>query len=83
MERLVRNTHEFMVRHPSIKNDNLYYFYPHHMQPNPWMFREFNRLRIEDIVGYKYVVESVCLSLKDGQLQRDVRKRDEFTYDVR
>ena len=83
MERLVRNTHEFMVRHPAIKNDNLYYLYPHHMQPNPWMFREFNRLRIEDIVGYKYVVESVCLSLKDGQLQRDVRKRDEFTYDVR
>ncbi|MDB5375191.1 MAG: hypothetical protein JWP04_3833 [Belnapia sp.] len=83
MEQLVRNTHEFMLRHPQIKNSNLYYFYPHHMQPNPWMFREFNRLQIEDIVAYKYVVESVCLGLQKGQLTRDVRKRDEFIFDVR
>ena len=83
MENLVRDTHSFMVRHPYIKNDNLYYLYPHHMQPNPWVFREFNRLNIEDIVGYKYVVESVCLTLRDGQLVRDVRKRDEYRFDVR
>ena len=83
MENLVRDTHSFMVRHPYIKNDNLYYLYPHHMQPNPWMFREFNRLNIEDIVGYKYVVELVCLTLRDGQLVRDVRKRDEYRFDVR
>ena len=83
MENLVRDTHSFMVRHPYIKNDNLYYFYPHHMQPNPWVFREFNRLNIEDIVGYKYVVESVCLTLRDGQLVRDVKKRDEYRFDVR
>lgn len=83
MENLVRDTHSFMVRHPYIKNDNLYYLYPHHMQPNPWVFREFNRLNIEDIVGYKYVVESVCLTLRDGQLVRDVKKRDEYRFDVR
>ncbi|MBL6455004.1 hypothetical protein JMJ55_06690 [Belnapia sp. T6] len=83
MADLVHNTHAFMVRHPYIKNDNLYYLYPHHMQPNPWAFREFNRLSIDDIVGYKYVVESVCLTLRDGQLVRDVKKRDEFTFDVR
>jgi hypothetical protein len=83
VERLVRETHQFMQRHPSIKNNNLYYFYPHHMQPNPWVFTEFNRLRLEEIVGYKYVVESVCLTLEGGQLRRDVRKREEFSFDVR
>jgi hypothetical protein len=83
IENLVHDTHGFMLRHPYIKNDNLYYLYPHHMQPNPWLFREFNRLRIEDIVAYKYVVESVCLTLRDGQLVRDVKKRDEFRFDVR
>ena len=83
VERLVRETHHFMQRHPAIKNYNLYYFYPHHMQPNPWVFAEFNRLRLEEIVGYKYVVELVCLTLEGGRLRRDVRKREEFSFDVR
>ena len=82
MEALVRDTHSFMLRHPAIKNDNLYYFYPHHMQPNPWVFREFNRLRLDEIIGYKYVVESVCLTMRDGKLVRDVKKHDEFRFDV-
>lgn len=83
IERLVRETHAFMERHPAIKAYNLYYFYPHHMQPNPWLFTEFNRLALEDIVAYKYVVSSVCLTVAGGALQRDVRKREEFRYDVR
>jgi hypothetical protein len=53
------------------------------MQPNPWVFTEFNQLRLEEIVGYKYVVESVCLTLEDDRLQRDVHKRDEFSFDIR
>ena len=83
VEALVRDTHRFMQANPAIKDLNLYYLYPHHMQPNPWVFTEFNRLKLEDIVGYRYVVESVCLDLRDGQLQRDVRHRSEFRYDVR
>jgi hypothetical protein len=83
VDRLVHETHAFMQRHPEIKNDNLYYLYPHHMQPNPWVFTEFNRLKLDDIVGYKYVVDSVCLSLRDGALVRDVKNRAEFRFDVR
>lgn len=83
VEALVRDTDRFMRTYPAIKNLNLYYLYPHHMQPNPWVFREFNNLKLEDIVGYRYVVESVCLDLRGGQLQRDVRHRSEFRYDVR
>jgi len=51
------------------------------MLPNPFVFTEFNRLRIDDIVAYKYVVESVCLSLDNGKLVRDVRRQNE--YEVR
>ena len=83
VENLVRDTHRFMQAYPAIKDHNLYYFYPHHMQPNPWVFREFNRLKLEDIVAYRYVVESVCLDLRDGELKRDVRLRSEYLYDVR
>jgi hypothetical protein len=71
-----------MRRHPIIKNDNLYYFYPHHMLPNPWVFTEFNRLGIEDIVAYKYEVDSVCLSLEDGRLVRDVKRASDFYIDL-
>ena len=33
--------------------------------------------------GYKYVVESVCLDLRDGSLVRDVKKRDHFNFEIR
>lgn len=66
MEDLARDTHSFMVRHP------------YHMRLDPWAFREFSRLNIADIVGYKYLVESACLTLRDGQLVRAVKKRDEY-----
>ena len=78
----MRKTHDFMREHPYIKADNLYYFYPQHMLPNPFVFTAFNRLKIDDIVAYKYVVESACLSLADGKLVRDVRKRDEYEVPV-
>ena len=82
VEDLVRVSHRMMVENPAIKEYNLYYWYPHHMVAHPWLFTEFNRLRIEDIVGYRYVVESVCLSLREGHLRRDVRKRTEVPIRV-
>lgn len=82
VEELVRNTDSFMRRNPAVKNDNLFYFYPHHMQSNPFVFRQFNQLSIDDIVGYKYVVDSVCLDVDHGRLKRDVRKHTEFDISV-
>ena len=74
MENLIRNADHFMRDHPAVKNYNLFYLYPHHMLPNPAVFSDFNKLSMEDIVKYHYVVDSVCLSLKAGRLHRDVRK---------
>jgi hypothetical protein len=78
-----RETDAAMRRHPLIKNANLYYAYPHHMVANPLSFAAFINLSIDDIARYHYVVESVCLSLRDGALARDVRKRTDYTIDVR
>ncbi|MGH6979594.1 MAG: hypothetical protein ACREFC_00155 [Stellaceae bacterium] len=80
--RMVRETDAAMRLHPDVKNLNLYYFYPNHMPANPLMFTDFNRLKIDDIVGYRYRVESVCLGLHDGVLARDVRKRTDMPIDV-
>ncbi len=82
VESMVRGADAAMRRHPIVKNDNLYYFYPYHMVANPMMFAAFNRLKIGDIVRYHYVVESVCLGLKHGKLVRDVLKRTDFPIDV-
>lgn len=82
VEGIVRNTDEFMRAHPLFKADNLYYLYPHHLMPNPFLFRDFNALKIGDIARYHYVVDSVCLSLKDGILQRDVKASRDYVFDV-
>ena len=74
MQNLIGNADHFMRKHPDIKKYNLYYVYPHHMLPNPVMFSDFNKLTMDDIVGYHYVVDSVCLTLKDGKLVRNVKK---------
>jgi hypothetical protein len=71
---LIRNADAYMRRHPDIKKYNLYYIYPHHMMPNPALFKEFNALKMDDIVGYDYAVDNVCLTVKDGKLVRDVRR---------
>ena len=78
----IRRTHAYMKEYPFIKENNLYYFYPQHMLPNPIVFTDFNRLKIDDIVAYKYVVESVCLSLEGGKLVRDVHKWNEYEVPV-
>jgi len=79
---MVENTDRFARSHPWYKSLNIYYFYPQHMLPNPAMFKDFNRLSINDIVGYTYRVDSVCLDLRNGVLHRDVRDVWEYPIPV-
>jgi hypothetical protein len=83
VETMIRETDAAMRGAPLVKNDNLYYLYPHHMLANPLMFKDFNRLSMDDIVAYHYIVDSVCLGLADGRLTRDVRKTTDYAVDVR
>src|SRR5262249_44206067 len=83
VDKHVQEADAAMRRHPFVKSANLYYFYPHHMVANPFMFRDFNRLSMADIVRYHYVVESVCLHLEDGHLVRDVHKRTDHVINVK
>ena len=80
---MILDTDRLMRDHPAVKSNILYYFYPHHMLPNPWIFTGFNNLGIDDIVAYEYVLDSVCLTLKDGRLARDVHKHSTFRIDLR
>lgn len=82
LERMVQEADAAVRARPVVKDLNLYYLYPHHMMANPWLFGDFNRLSMDQIVRYHYVVESVCLGLKDGQLTRDVRHRTDDVIHV-
>lgn len=83
VETMVRETDAAIRAHPIVKQMNLFYLYPHHMVANPWVFRSFNSLSMDEIVRYHYVVESVCLTLRDGHLARDVRMMTDHPIDVR
>jgi hypothetical protein len=83
VEKLIRETDHFFRANPWVKDNNSFYAYPHHMLSNPWMYPEFNKLPMDDIVAYHYVVDSVCLSLVEGKLVRDVRKRTDYRIDPR
>ena len=83
VETMIRESDAAMRRAPAVKDDNLYYLYPHHMLANPLMFKDFNGLSMNDIVAYHYIVESVCLGLENGRLTRDVHKTTDYPVDVR
>lgn len=83
VEKLVRETDRFFRTYPWVKDSNSFYAYPHHMLANPWMYSEFNKLSMDDIVAYHYVVDSVCLGLAEGKLVRDVRKQTDSRIDPR
>jgi hypothetical protein len=78
VKNLVYRTDRFFRANAWVKETNGFYAYPHHMLSNPWMYPEFNKLRMDDIVAYHYVVDSVCLGLAEGKLVRDVRKRTDY-----
>ena len=79
---LVRNTHALMIAYPLIKDAGLFYLFPQHMFSDPFYYRDFNNISLKDVVRYKYVVDSVCLNLKDGVLIRDVHNKSEYPIDV-
>lgn len=61
---IILDTDRLMRDHPAVKSNILYYFYPHHTLPNPWIFTGFNNLGIDDVVAYEYVLD---LGLPDPQ----------------
>ncbi len=52
--------------------------YIHHHMPTPFLKTAFAEVSMRDIKAYHYVVESVCLGLENGRLERDLQKRTEF-----
>ncbi|MEO0957127.1 MAG: hypothetical protein AAFY66_01455 [Pseudomonadota bacterium] len=52
-------------------------WYPHHHFSMPGRFTDYATLSLEDITAYRYVVETVCMTVEDGQVVRRVMARTE------
>lgn len=55
-----------------------YYRYPHHHVPSPGLADPFYAVDKRRVISYSYVLESVCVSLENGHLQRKVLSRTEY-----
>jgi hypothetical protein len=62
--------HSKMLSRELIFGKDSYYFRSNHYLSNPYLFDEFNKLSVNEIVSYNLVADSICLSLIDGTLRK-------------
>jgi hypothetical protein len=60
-----------------------FYVRAHHQPSNLLMFRDFNATRLQDVVRYHIVTESMCLRLAGGELDKTVMAWSDYPIDIR
>lgn len=83
LQRFLAHHHDKMLEREAAVGRGSWYFHAHHHPSNPFLYDEFNNLPLDQVVGYNLVVESACHSMKDGQVQKKLLKRDTEYYNVR
>jgi hypothetical protein len=58
------------------------YLHPHHHYPSPFVRVPFSTLDLRTVRRYRWIIESVCLSMENGQLQRRVIRTDSYDLGV-
>lgn len=66
--RYAQRHHDFIVQHADEHGRFNYDWYPHHIWTTPWKFREFHALDKREIVSYRFVVQSGCPKMVDGDV---------------
>lgn len=59
------------------------YLRSHHHPSNPLMYKRFNAIDLRKVTSYRQVTQSVCLSLKEGELQRKVLNEYYTNIDIK
>lgn len=73
----IKRHHTFVMSRVNDKGTFAYDLFPHHIFSMFWASRDFNALDKRTIVGYRYVVESKCLEMKDNTFSPRMLKRSE------
>jgi hypothetical protein len=72
---LIAHHKKMLARDPTQARQS-YYFRFHQHPSNPFLYKDFNALSLEDVVGYQQVIESVCHSMDGGHVEKKVIARD-------
>ncbi len=73
--RFMQAQHRQMLARADDRGRVNYYLVPHHHVPSPLMPDAFAATDLRQIARYAYVLDSVCLGLADGRLERRLLKR--------
>ena len=68
----IRERHRQVLKRLDDEGRFFPYLQSHHHPSNPLLYSEFNQLDLRKVKEYRFVVESVCLSLDSGNLKRKV-----------
>ncbi len=83
LERFIIAHHAKMLAREAAVGPGTFYFHVHHHPSNPFLYDEFNKLSLSDVVGYQQVIESACHRLVNGRVEKQVLARDTEYVSVR
>jgi len=81
IEPFIKAYHGWVLQKAGEDGHWLFDLYPHHIFSFPWDFDKFNDLNLNDIVAYRYTIESACILVKDGKVNTSITK--EGHHDIR
>lgn len=75
--------HKNMLWLTSWLGRHIYYFHSHHQPSNPFLHRDFEKIKIEEIRAYRLVVQSICMGMTGGALTERELRRDEYLINLK
>lgn len=60
-----------------------FYMRSHHHPSNPLLYPVFNKLDLSNVVEYRFLDMSVCLSISEGTLIENVQAQDAYVFKVK
>lgn len=80
-EPVYKNLVAFFQRHHNFIKEKQpskleFYLYPHHFYAWWWYYPEFQKLDLNDIIGYRINTEAVCLGFENGNFTREIKAKE-------
>lgn len=83
IELFIKKHHRWALQSKGSKNNWFFDAYTHHIFSMPWEYEEFNNLDLDDIVAYRYSIESVYLGYENGVFTRSVIRENHHDIPIR
>lgn len=83
IDRFMKAHHAYILKNVDQNGRIDYDWYPHHHFTNPLYYRDFAKLDKREIVKYRFVMDSVCLTYEGGEFKRQVKRSTEQMINVR